>query len=93
MIKIVMQPTIHIDDICEEMNLHMSDFEFVQMAENGSYVSLDLSDGALEELWENIEWEAGKDTRRYNRLKNEEALVKRLRDMGYRGGILVYVDW
>lgn len=93
MIKITMQPTISIDDICEEMNLHMSDFEFVQMAENGSYVSLDLSDGALEELWENIEWEAGKDTRRYNRLKNEEALVKRLRDMGYRGGMLVYVDW
>lgn len=93
MIKVTMRPAVDIDDICEEMNLHISDFEFVQMAENGSYVNLDLSDGAVEELWESIEWEVGKDTRRYNRLKNEEALVKRLRDMGYRSDMLVYVSW
>lgn len=51
---------IDADDIKELTGKHWSNFEFAQMAENDSYQVLDCSDGSLEELYENISWEAGK---------------------------------
>lgn len=48
------------DDVRELTGKHWSNFEFAQMAENGSYVPLDCSDYGLESLYEDISWEAGK---------------------------------
>lgn len=51
---------INTDDIYELTGKHWSHFEFVQMAENDSYVRLDCSDAGLEDLYESIAWESGK---------------------------------
>lgn len=94
MIKITMQPTINMDDICEELGLHMSDFECTQMAENGSYVIFDCSDERVEELSEDLEWQKGKgDIHYFNRLSNEYALVNLLRAQGILDSVLIYISW
>lgn len=48
------------EDIQKLTGKHWSDFEFAQLAANDSYQRLDCSDAALEELYEDLEWETGK---------------------------------
>ena len=84
MIKVTMMPIIDIENIEEQLNVHMSDFEFTQMAENGSYVTLCLDDNAIEDLEDSIAWEEGKNTHRQQRLRNQLTLVHLLRDMALR---------
>ena len=93
MIKVTMAPTIDIEDIEEQLNVHMRDFEFTQMAENGSYVTLCLDDDAIEDLEDGIAWEEGKSSRRQDRLRNQLTLVHLLRDMGFKDYVLVNVFW
>lgn len=93
MIKVTMAPVINIEDIEEQLDVHMSDFEFTQMAENGSYVTLCLDDDAVEDLEDSIAWEEGKDTRRQQRLRNQLILVLLLRNMGFTDYVLVSVFW
>lgn len=93
MIKVTMAPTINIEDVERELNVHMSDFEFTEMAENGSYVTLCLDDDAIEDLEDSIAWEEGKDTRRQQKLHNQLTLVHLLRDMGFKDYVLVSVFW
>lgn len=93
MIKVTMAPVINIEDIEEQLDVHMSDFEFTQMAENGSYVTLYLDDDAIEDLEDSIAWEEGKDTRRQQRLRNQLTLVNLLRNMGFKDYVLVNIPW
>lgn len=93
MIKVTMVPTIDIEDIEEQLNVHMDYFEFTQGVENGSYVTLCLDDDAVEDLEESIAWEEGKDTHRQQRLRNQLTLVHLLRDMGFKDYVLVSVFW
>lgn len=93
MIKVTMAPTINIEDVERQLNVHMSDFEFTEMAENGSYVTLSLDDDAIEDLEDSIAWEEGKNTRRQQRLRNQLTLVHLLRDMGFKDYVLVSIFW
>lgn len=93
MIKIQICQYADMGNICEHFNTHMSDYEFCQEVENDSYVSLDLSDYAVEELAESIRWEEGKNIRRQKRLQNDLALVEYFRNIGYRDSMLIYVSW
>ena len=43
---------ITVDDVMELTGVHWGDFQFSQMAENGSYVPVFCDDGSLEDLWE-----------------------------------------
>lgn len=85
---------------------HWTEFEFTQMAENGSYVYVGLDDYDMEEIAESIAWEMGKwgissdsdivncDNAYLKRLVNQEKLMKILYyDYGVRDGILVHVAW
>lgn len=93
MIKVTMAPTINIEDVERQLNVNMSDFEFTEMAENGSYVTLCLDDDAIEDLEDSIAWEEGKNARRQQRLRNQLTLVHLLRDMGFKDYVLVSVFW
>ena len=94
MIKIRMRPTVDMDDICKELGLHMSDFEFTQMVENDSYVTFDCSDERVEELSEELEWEKDKgNTHYFNRISNDYALINLLRAQGILEYTLIYVSW
>lgn len=45
------------EDVEQLTGHRWNEFEFAQMAENGSYVSIYCDDGALEDLWEEYEYE------------------------------------
>lgn len=49
------------DDVEKLTGKRWGDFEFAQMAENDAYQVLGCSDGDLEELYEDLEWETGKE--------------------------------
>lgn len=94
MIKMIMRPTVDMDDICKELGLHMSDFEFTQMVENDSYVTFDCSDERVEELSEELERKKDKgDTRYFSRISNDYALINLLRAQGILEYTLIYVSW
>lgn len=94
MIKMIMRPTIDMDDICKELGLHMSDFECTQMVENDSYITFDCSDERVEELSEELEREKDKgDTHYFSRISNDYALVNLLRAQGILEYALIYVCW
>ena len=94
MIKITMQPTVDMDNICNELGLHLSDFECTQMVENDSYIIFDCSDERVEELSEDLEWQKGKgDTRYFKRISNDYALINLLRAQGILDSVLIYVSW
>ena len=94
MIEIKTKPYITVDDIEKLTGKHWTKFEFFQMMENDSYVSLFCNNDAIELLDEEIEWEYGKGTPRYERLENQKALVLTLRDVyGIEDEILVYLSW
>ena len=88
--KVSMAPVIDLEEACRELNLHSSDFEFVQMEEKDSYIILDVSEEAVEELMEDIEWEEGKSFSRQSRLQNQLMLVLMVQAMGYTDFVLVF---
>ena len=93
MLKIKNMPTVSGDAIREEFNIDIFKCEFTEMAENGSYVVLNLNDDAIEDLKDSIEWEQGKSSIRLNKLINQLNLVEKLRELGYTDEILVFVFW
>ena len=93
MIKVNMVPVIDIEDIEEQLNVHMSDFEFTQLAEIDGYVTLRLDDDAVEDLEDSIAWERGKDALRQQRLRNQLTLVNLLRNMGFKDYVLINIFW
>lgn len=94
MIKITMQPTVDMDNICKELGLHLSDFECTQMVANDSYIVFDCSDERAEELSEELEWKKDKcDTHYFNRISNDYALMNLLRAQGIFDSALIYVSW
>lgn len=98
---------INCEDIDELVGVHWTEFEFAQMAENGSYVYLSLDEDDFEEIQESIEWELGKsslpatttEVLHYNndflrRVLNQKKLMLVLRDQyGLRDGILIHIFW
>lgn len=83
---------IDIEDICKHFGKRVSDYSFVGMAENGSYIYLDTCDEFVEEILENIKYFAGMS--RADQYQNTLELVRYLRDeMGVKDGICVYVCW
>ncbi len=94
MIKVTMQPTIDMEDICKELGLHISDFECTQMVENDSYIIFDCSDERVEELSEDLKWQKNKgDTYYFNRLSNDYTLINLLRAQGILDSVLISVSW
>lgn len=57
MVTIKTIPYITMEDVEELTGKHWGDFEFAQMAENGSYRPIDCDDGSLEELYEDKAYE------------------------------------
>ena len=55
-IKIERYPVINCEDVEKLTGKHWGDFEFAQMAENGSYHMVRCSDEALQELEFDIKW-------------------------------------
>ena len=63
------------------------------MAENGSYVLVSLDENAKRELLDEIDWERGKGSTRYNRVWNQLHFVEEMNELGYKDSILVFVSW
>ena len=61
MIEIKTARYINTDDVEKLTGKHWGDFEFAQMAENDAYQVMSCSDDYLEELYEDLEWETGKE--------------------------------
>ena len=72
MIEIKTSHYITTDDVKELTGKHWGDFEFAQMAENGSYQALYCADGDLEDLYEELEWETGKEGMNPEDFEDEE---------------------
>lgn len=106
MIKLKTIPYITCDDVEQMTGKDWDEFEFAQMAEDGSYQILNCADWYLEELYEEYEdtkhelgWCNPEDKfARCNcyplRIKNQIDLVEILRKQyGCRDTVLVYVCW
>lgn len=93
MIKVTFKPTVDFDDISAELGVHLQDCAFTDMAENGSYISLDLSDRHLKELKEEIEWEQGKSNIRLHKLQGDLRVIEALRATVPSDSILVFIFW
>ena len=107
--KIDYMPTIDCHDLTEELGIHWSDFEFSQMAENGSYVTLQCDDDDIDEIVEEIEWELGKESKTMEdvetdavksssnnylkRLVNQYKLMKYLREEYKFTMVLIQIYW
>lgn len=93
MIKVTMQPTVDFDDISAELGVDLSDCHFTEMVKNGSYVSLDCSDEAVEELKDTIEYVKDHRPRECKKYLNDLYIITELRHMGYKNSILVFIFW
>ncbi len=60
MVKLKSIYYITTDDVETLIGTHWSNCEFAETANNDSYAPLNCSDESLEELYEDIAWEAGK---------------------------------
>ena len=89
-------------DLDKLIGIHWNEFEFAQMAENGSYVYLRLDEDAFYELQDEIEWELGRignnDEQYYTpflkRLLNQQKLMEFLcEEYGLRDGVLIHIFW
>lgn len=89
MIKVTFQPTVDFDDISEELGIHMSECSITEMAENGSYITVDLSNERVEELKEDIEQGKGNLTK----LKNDLRIIELLRSLVPSDSILIFIFW
>lgn len=61
MIELKTMTYITTDDVEKLTGAHWGDFEFSQLAENGSYAALGCCDSDLEELYEDFEYEDRKE--------------------------------
>ena len=93
MIKVTFEPTVDFEDISNELGIHMTECTITNMAENGSYITVDLSNERMEELKEDIERERGKSERRLVRLQNDLRILELLRSLVPSDHILVYIFW
>ena len=93
MIKVSSMPVVDGNNFQEEFGFSQFDCEFSQMAENGSYVLVSLDENAKRELLDEIEWERGKGSTRYNRVWNQLHFVEEMNELGYKDSILVFVSW
>lgn len=93
MININFKPTVDFDDISAELGIHMSECTLTDMAENGSYISVDLSNERVEKLKEEIEWEQGKCDSYLKRLQNDLRIIELLRSLVPCDSILVFIFW
>jgi hypothetical protein len=93
MIKITFQPTVDFDDIADELGIHMSECSITEMAENGSYITVDLSNERVKELTEDIEWEREKSGLRFQKLQNDLRIIELLRSLVPSDSILVFIFW
>ena len=74
--NITMRPTIDMDEVCETLKCHLSDFECTQMTENDSYIIFNCSDERMEDLTEMLDWEQNNgNTRRLDRLIHDYDLI------------------
>lgn len=85
-------PTVNLNEIIE--NFGTSDFPFLRMAENDSYVSVSLTPEALTFCEMDIEYylECG-DGMKTKRCLNLRQFILKMNEMGYKDSILVYVNW
>ena len=90
--KIEMMPTVNSWDIKAEFGIRVLNCLFTQEVENDSYVSLELTEDRIKELWEELQ-DCSDETRYVAELKNELNLINKFRAMGYTENILVYVSW
>lgn len=90
--KIEMVPTVNSWDIEEEFGIRVFNCLFTREWENDSYISLDLTEDRIKELWEELQ-DCSDETRYVKALKNELDLINKFRAMGYTENILVYVSW
>lgn len=90
--KIILEPTIDIDDIYEEMGT--KNFPFMQMAENGSYQLVSLDREALFFCQVDIDahYESG-DLFRMQQVIHLRNLILKMNEFGYCDHILVYIHW
>lgn len=93
MVKVTMKPTVDFEDISTELGIHMSECTLTEMAENGSYITVDLSNERVKELKEDIEWEQGKSDLRLERLQNDLRIIELLRSLVPCDSILVFIFW
>ena len=93
MLKVTFEPTVDFEDISNELGIHMSECTITEMAENGSYITVDLSNERIEELKEDIEWERGKSESRLVRLQNDLRILELLRSLVPSERILVFIFW
>lgn len=95
MVEIKNIPYITTDDVEELVKgAHWTEFEFAEMAENGSYQIVICNEEEVKRLHEDIEWENGKSSVRLMYLTNQLALVEALRDkLGVTDEILIFCYW
>lgn len=67
------------NDVEELTGTHWNEFEFAQMAENDAYQTLCCADWYLEELYEDLEWESGKEGMNPEDFEDEEGYEWRRR--------------
>ena len=92
--KIKYVPTITCDEVSELIGKHWNECEFAQLAENDSYVTVYLDQDAFDTINEDIEWEEGKSSSRFNRLVAQKDLMIKLHDeYGLTDKILIEVSW
>lgn len=93
MVKVTFQPTVDFDDISTELGIDMGECSLTEMAENGSYITVDLSDKRVKELKEDIKWEEGKSGSRFEKLKNDLRIIELLRSLVPSDSILIFIFW
>ena len=94
MIKVTNIPTVTCDDIERELGIRVYECEFAEMAENDSYVMLDLDNDHIEDIKADLDWNQGKCNEFLEkRLNNELTLINYFREQGYTDRILVFVSW
>lgn len=97
--RIEMLPTVLFDDIRTEFGFDFKDVYFTDCVENGTYVYFDLSEDAIAEREEEInyidEYFHSDDSinRRRQRYKNELILIHYFRNLGYTDEILIFICW
>ena len=90
--KIEMIPTVNSWDIEQELGIWVLDCPFAQEVRNDSYVSLELTEDRINELWEELQ-DCSDEERYVTDLKKELNLINEFRAMGYTENILIYVSW
>lgn len=95
MLKIETAYVVDIGDVCDTFGTCMDDYDFCEMAENGSYQAVSCDDGTLQELYNDLQYylnKLGEDQLCF-RIAHKINLIEGLRKLGHRGDVLVHVYW